>query len=395
MVTSEQKLWTKHFIIICLVNLLCFVSFHMLVSTFPFYIKQLGGDDALAGLVTFLFSFAALLIRPLMGWALDNASRRLPVLLGVAAMVILAIAYSQTTVLALIVLLRFMHGIAWSAAGTGNNTTACDHVPPDHFAEGMGYFGVTTTISMATAPALGLFLMGSFGFPPLFLCSAAIAAGALVMIFFVDFKPLPDKPKQPLSHSLRGLLEISALPASATVLFFIIPYGAINTFIAMYAVQSGIGSGGLYFAILALSCAFMRVFGGRLADKAGERPIVYLGSASLVISMLLLVLWQNTAAFLLSALAFGVGFGVMPPAMQAMAMRKAKPESRGAASSTYLCSFDIGIGLGGIISGFLVKYLGYAAMFTCMAIPEICCFLVYALWAGKSQAAFHKPTDGG
>jgi|GEM_PF-4979568 len=26
-----------------------------------------------------------------------------------------------------------------------------------------------------------------------------------------------------------------------------------------------------------------------------------------------------------------------------------------------------------------------------MAIPEICCFLVYALWAGKSQAAFHKP----
>jgi len=70
----------------------------------------------------------------------------------------------------------------------------------------------------------------------------------------------------------------------------------------------GIGSGGLYFAILALSCAFMRVFGGRLADKAGERPIVYLGSASLVISMLLLVLWQNTAAFLVKFLGYAAMF---------------------------------------------------------------------------------------
>ena len=52
----------------------------------------------------------------------------------------------------------------------------------------------------------------------------------------------------------------------------------------------------------------MRVFGGRLADKAGERPIVYLGSASLVISMLLLVLWQNTAAFLVKFLGYAAMF---------------------------------------------------------------------------------------
>jgi len=151
-----------------------------------------------------------------------------------------------------------------------------------------------------------------------------------------------------------------------------------------------VGSGGIFFSIIALSCAIMRILGGRLADRVGERPIVYVGGASLIVSMLLLVFGQNTAAFLLSALAFGVGFGVMPPAMQAMAMRKANTESRGAASSTYLCAYDIGIGLGGIIGGFLVKYLGYTAMFTCMIIPEICCILVYTLWAGKSQAAFKK-----
>jgi MFS family permease len=362
----------------------------MLVASFPFYVKHLGGDDALAGLVAGLFGLAALLARPLVGWALDNKSRRLPLMLGAAGLAVLAVAYSQVSWLALIVLLRLVHGVAWAGANTGNNTNACDHVPPGRFAEGMGYFGVTQTVSMATAPALGLFLKDNFGFPTLFLCSAAIAVCALVMTFFVDFKPLPIRLKQPFSRTVRGLYEKSALPASLTVLFFIIPYGAINTFIALYAVASGLGSGGLYFSIVAFSCVFMRLFGGRLADKAGERPIIYLGSGSLAISMLLLVLIKTTAAFLLSALVFGIGFGIMPPAMQAFAMRIAKPENRGAASSTYMSSFDIGIALGGAVSGFLVKYFGFGAMFACMLIPQACCFLVYTLWAAKSPAAFKR-----
>jgi len=284
--------------------------------------------------------------------------------------------------------LRFLHGVVWSCVSTGNNTNACDHVVPARFAEGMGYFGVTTTISMATAPALGLFLKDSFGFSYLFLGSATLALAVLVMIFFVDFRPLPDKPPQTLAHSVRTLLEKSALPASATVLLFIIPYGAITTFVALYAATSGIGSGGLYFATIAISCACMRIVGGRLADRSGERPAVYLGCASLGIAMLLLVLFKTIPAFLLSAFVFGIGFGAMPPSMQAFAMRNAKAERRGAASSTYLCAFDMGLGLGGIISGFLVRYFGYTAMFAGMVIPVICCLLVYTLWAAKKAAAF-------
>lgn len=392
---SSPVLWNRHFVIICLVNLLCFIAFHMLIATFPFYVKSLGGDDALAGVVAGIFSIASLITRPLVGWTLDNISRRLLLAAGVAGMCLLALSYNFVIWLPLIVGLRFLHGIAWACVSTSNNTLACDHIPRSRFAEGMGYFGVTATISMAISPMLGLALKDNFGFPTLFCSSAAIAACALAMTFTVKSQPLPKIKRVSLSHSIKGLLEKSALPASVTIFFFIMPYGAINTFIALYARESGAGSGGVYFTVLAVSCALLRVLSGRVADKHGERPIVYVGNICLILSMLALVLLPAAAGLLCSALAFGIGFGIMPPAMQAMAMRIAEPHHRGAASSTYLCAFDLGIGLGGIISGFLVKYLGHTTMFSCMILPALCSLLVYWLWAGKSESAFKKVVGKG
>ena len=388
----EEKLWTRHFIVICLVNLLSFIAFHMLIASFPFFVKSLGGDDALAGVVTGIFSVATLLTRPLVGWTLDNISRRLLLMIGLAAMCLLAVGYSIFMLLPLIVILRFTHGVAWAFVNTSNNTNACDHVPPGRFGEGMGFFGVTTSMSMALAPALGLALKDNLGFAALFRSSAIIAFGALALAQLVDYKPLPATERIPLSHSLKFLLEKSALPAAATLFFFIIPYGAINTFIALYAWESGIGSGGLYFAVIAISCAVMRFTGGRIADRYGERPVVYFSSATMALSMLLLALIKSPIAFLCSALIFGLGFGMMPPAMQTFAMRTAAPEHRGAAASTYLCSLDLGIGAGGIISGFLVKYLGHNSMFAYMMLPACASFLVYLLWAGKSPSAFKSPS---
>ena len=390
----KQELWTRHFIIICLVNLLCFLSFHMQMVVFPFFIIHLGGDRVLAGLTAGLFSIAALLFRPLAGWALDNAGRRAPVFWGMAGMFVLTLVYARAYWLVVIVLLRIAHGIFWSFTSTGIITNASDHVPRARFAEGMGYFGITMTVSMAIAPALGLYIKNNFGFGALFFCSAGIALGAFAMTFIICFKPLPAQEKRPLAQIIGGLFEKTALPASVTILFFLIPYGAVHTFIALYADESGIGSGGLYFAIIAISSIIVRILGGQIADKIGERPIIYLGVISLILAMLLLVLIKTMPAFLLSSLVFGIGFGGMPPAMQAFAMRKARPEKRGAASSTYLCAFDIGIGLGGIISGFLVEYLGYTTMFATMIIPVICCLLIYVLWAGKSEAAFKKQAPG-
>jgi MFS family permease len=74
--------------------------------------------------------------------------------------------------------------------------------------------------------------------------------------------------------------------------------------------------------------------------------------------------------------------------MQAMAVRTVPPEKRGSASSTFLCSADIGSGFGGLIAGALVTVLGYKPMFGIMAIFVFLSLLTYTLWASKSPSAF-------
>lgn len=73
---KSEKLWSRNFVLIIVINFLVFMNHIMLLSTFPFYIESLGGSEALAGLAATLFSFVAVLCRQFVGWMLDNGKRR-------------------------------------------------------------------------------------------------------------------------------------------------------------------------------------------------------------------------------------------------------------------------------------------------------------------------------
>ena len=47
----KEKLATKNFILVCATNLLVFLYPYLLITTFPFYIKSLGGSEMTVGLV--------------------------------------------------------------------------------------------------------------------------------------------------------------------------------------------------------------------------------------------------------------------------------------------------------------------------------------------------------
>ena len=60
-----------------------------------------------------------------------------------------------------------------------------------------------------------------------------------------------------------------------------------------------------------------------------------------------------------------------------MAVSIAPPQRRGAANSTFLCAYDMGIGLGGGIAGVLIDMIGYNYMFAIIAIANILSILIY------------------
>lgn len=379
------KLWTKDFVFVIVINFLVFLNHIMLLSTFPFYIESLGGSKALAGLAATLFSFIAVICRPFIGWMLDNGKRRTILIVGIFGLILMPMGYMCISVLFLAFVCRMVHGASLACSNTSTSTIATDIIPKHRFAEGMGMFGMATALATSCAPALGLYLMNNMGYSTLFLCASGSAVIAFILFLLLKV-PKVEVEKKPLSF--RALINRDALPASSIMLVFLLTFGALENFLAMFASENDLPSGGIFFAIMAVILLLVRVTIGKVADRKGEGLFVYSCNASMFIAFLLLAFHPNAITFVMCAVLAGYGFGGLEPALQSMAIHIASPDHRGAANSTFLCAYDIGIGIGGGLAGILITCCGYNQMFIILSLANIASTILYVIWGRKHPSSF-------
>lgn len=383
---GEPKLWTRELVLIVLVNLCVFTNHIMSLSTFPFYIQSLGGTEAVAGICAAAFSFVAVIIRPFVGWWLDNGVRRAALIAGLVLMGLAPLGYVFVPVLSVAIVVRMLHGVGLSFSNSTTATVASDVICRPRFAEGMGYFGMATALASAIAPALGLSLMESFGFNALYAVAAAIAGLGLVLFAFVR-APKVDVPKKKLD--LRTIINRDSLPATVTMLVFMFTFGALENFVAIFAAELA-ALGIIYFLVMSGMLLLVRITLGKLVDQRGEAFFVYSCNAAMLVAFLLLAFVPNAVTYILSAVLAGYAFGGLEPSLQSMAVHTSTEETRGSANSTFLCGYDIGYGLGGGIAGSLITGLGYSAMWSIVSLACVLSVIVYVMWARHSDTSFSK-----
>ncbi|MGN0515569.1 MFS transporter [Eubacterium sp.] len=393
MKNNHVKLWNKNFIIIIVINFLIFLNHLMVLSTFPIFITDvLDGTDSISGMCATVFSLVAVICRPFVGWMLDNGKRKIILVVGITGMALMPMGYLMASTafasLALAIICRMAHGVSLACSNTSTSTVATDIIPKQRFGEGMGMFGMATALATACAPAIGEALIqtketGEKSFTLLFSVATAIMILSLVLFSFLKV-PKIEIEKKPLS--VKSLVDKDALPASATVLVFLITYGALENFILKFSEQTSdiTISGGIYFTLMAVVLFLTRITIGKLADKKGEAIFVYTCNASMLVALLLLAIAPSNVTFIISALLSGYAFGGVEPSLQAMAVSIAPPEKRGSANSTFLCAYDIGIGVGGGIAGVLIDSIGYNKMFGVIAIANIISVIIY-VFIGKNH----------
>ena len=384
---GEPKLWTRNLVLIILVDLCVFTNHIMSLSTFPFYIQSLGGTEAVAGICAAAFSFVAVIIRPFVGWWLDNGVRRAALVAGLVLMGLAPLGYVFVPVLSVAIAIRMMHGVGLSFSNSTTATVASDVICRPRFAEGMGYFGMATALASAIAPALGLSLMEGFGFNVLYAVAAVIAGLGLVLFAFVRASKV-DVPKKKLD--LRTIINRDSLPATVTMLIFMFTFGALENFVAIFASEASLPSGSIYFLVMSAMLLLVRITLGKLVDRRGEAFFVYSCNAAMLAAFLLLAFVPNAVTYILSAVLAGYAFGGLEPSLQSMAVHTSTEETRGSANSTFLCGYDIGYGLGGGIAGSLITGLGYSAMWSIVSLACVLSVIVYVVWARHSDTSFSK-----
>lgn len=386
--TAEKpKLCTASFIKICLVNFFIFVNFHALLPTFPFFVTHLGGDAVTIGLATALFSLASIIARPFAGWLIDTKGRAAMLIISLVGMTLIPMGYFASAGIAMAVLLRTIHGAFHATSSNAASTWVTDIVPAQRIGEGLGLYGLSMALSTAIAPALGLLIMNRLGFNLLFVSVAA--AGLLALFLSMAIKDRSyTLSTQPLK--IGQLFEKLSVPASITQFFFMMAYGVVEVYVAIYAVHHNLLDGGIYFICVAVATVITRILLGKSIDRYGAGILVYSGNAALVAGILLLIFVHSNFGYILSALMLGVSFGAVQPSLQTMAMRMVPPQRRGAASSTFFVAFDLGIALGGLLSGILVEYLGYDVMFIAISLCGVFSSGYYYLFASRQRAVVNS-----
>ena len=395
--TNKQtpKLWNRDFILIIIINFLVFMNHIMVLNTFPMFLETLHMDEGVAGIAALAFSVVAVVLRPIIGWLLNNGKRKSILIIGLLGMLLMPVGYfcadlaaglgyAITAAVVLALTCRMLHGAALAFSNTTTATIASDALPQERFAEGMGYFGMATALATSIAPALSLRLI-QVSFRAMFLTASAFMAVSLILFIMMKTHARPVEKKQPLT--VKGLIDADAVPASVICLVFLLTWGALENFLSKFALENHLPSGGVFFLITAVMLVLVRFALGSLADKKGEGIFVYSCNAAMFIAFLLLALKPCAVTFYVSAVLAGYAFGGIEPALQSMAVHIAPPERRGSANSTFLCAYDIGLGCGGGLAGVLISAAGYKTMFLIVSAATVISVLIYLLWGRKHPSS--------
>lgn len=380
--TEKKALWTKDFVILALSNFMLFVSFQMLLPTLPVYVTDMGGDQLAVGLVISLFTVSALLVRPFTGKALDTIGRKPVLLIGLAIFLLAVAGYYWMVSVALVLAIRFLHGIGWGIVTTTYGTIVSDIIPRERSGEGMGYFGMFSNLAMAFGPLQGLWVSQNWGYGWLFAISAGLTALAMILSRLVKIKPIVPG-KKPGGSVLSGLIEKAALFPSLLNLLIGIIYGGIFSFITLFGLEVGIANIGLFFLFNAIALMAVRPLAGRLFDRKG--PVWILLPGGIILGGGLLMLSYSTSEWqmIFAAILFGVGVGGVQPSLQAWTIKRVDPTRRGAATGTFFSAFDLGIGGGAMILGAVAKMTSFAVMYRYSLVALGLYLLVYIVYLAR------------
>lgn len=362
----KERLWNREYLKVMTCNFLLFFAFYLLAPLLPVYLDaEFDADKDLIGLVLSGYTVATLLVRPFSGFIVDTFDRKTVLTICFFVFFICFTGYIGASTLLMFAIVRTFHGIPFGASTVANSTVAIDVLPSSRRNEGIGYYGLSNNLAMAIAPSAGIYIYTlTDNFELLFWISLTLSFLGFMMTTRVKLpkrKPVQGKPHLSWDHFFLGRAWLMAV----NIGFFGLNWGIMSNYVAIYGQEElGITDGtGIFFAILSGGLVLSRLTGskalreGRLTGNCREGVLLSL------VGYTLFALSLGEWAYYLSALLIGLGNGRMYPAFLNMFIGVARNDQRGTANSSILISWDLGMGLGILLGGFLAEVFSFGAAF--------------------------------
>jgi predicted MFS family arabinose efflux permease len=341
------------------------VGFYLLLSVVPLYAEEAGGGSSGAGLATAAFMLSTVLAQVWMPRVLARFGYRSVLAAGLLLLGLPAFLYVPLGEMPAILAVTLARGAGFGAAIVVLAALVTELAPPGRRGEALGLYGVALTLPSIFCAALGLWLVESFGYSPVFLLGTSAPLLAFVAALGISS---PDEHEERggagLLSGLRSgaLLRIFLLFASCTA-----ASGVVVTFLPLAAPGPGLFSAATALLLLGVATTFFRWWAGRFGDR--RDPRLLLAPALVCAALGMVALSLEGFALLGGALLFGAGFGTLQNATLLLTMQRVPKPEYGLGSTLWNLAFDAGIGTGAFVFGFVVGVLGFSwAFYLCAAL---------------------------
>ncbi len=347
----------------------------MMTSLTPYLIVRGDISTAAAGLIILVYLIGSSVMQPLFGLVSDRSGRRLFAVLGPIWVGVAAASFGLGGNSLILLALAGFGGIG-TAAFHPQAASMVDSISPRQKGWSMSIFSTGGNIGFALGPIAAATVAGvGLHWSPLVLIPGLVICGLLAR-----YAPAPPRGNQSLN-----LAELRATFVRAgRALAFIVGVIAIRSgtqfaliiFLPLYYHLRGfpLQLGSYYAFVLSLSGALGGLFGGRLSDRFGRKPIV-VGSLLLVTPLLGLSL-MATGAIVWPLLAMTGMALVASNSVTVVQGQELLPNNTGIASGL---TMGLGFGMSGIITAILTAVAGRAGVAFAVSIVPFLPLLAAAL----------------
>lgn len=342
----------------------------------PLFARDLGAGPEIVGLVVGASTITGIFVKLPAGALSDLLGRRRLLMAGALVFAVMPFAYLCVASLALLVVVRILHGHATAIFGPVASAAASDLAPVGRRGAWLSTLATAQGAGQALGPVVGGYAMAAGRFDLAFLAAGAIGVLSPALVSRLSFHGAGATSPQALDWAAfrdgvvdvlrhRLVLATSAAHAAQFVLS-----GALNAFLPLYArdvVRMSPAEIGWMFAAQTLTTLAIRPVLGVVSDRVGRRHVIVAGLAlcSAVVGGLPLAAspgWLTAAVVVYAA-----GVATTTAATSAFITDLTRRERYGATHGVFGTIYDIGDALGPIAAGFIVASGGYDVMFGALA----------------------------
>jgi MFS family permease len=365
---NPEKIWTRTFILLCVVQTLGYAQHGMMVSILPLWITHLDGSASTTGIVLGLVGISGIIIRPYLGKLSDRIGEGKLTIWGNLLTSVCSVLFLIPAIPS-VMLVNFIRGIGWGAINISGYAILSKISGKERNTEKSSHFRSLQLTAVSAFPAAAVWLLNHSNFELVFIATALLTlCGAFLAVPLA--RKLPPNNKEPINNAqlLRPIDKSIRVPFTLAVILYV-SISSVQAFAVLYARSQGIENIWWHFIAQGAAIAAAPWILGKRLDMVKKRTAITSAFLVQVAAFVSIVSAGNLLGLVFGGVLYALSNSIAGAAIQAL-VNSAADDSysrRGEIVGGYAMANPIANALGGLLVGALADWFGFTSMYLVMA----------------------------